>query len=71
MDCSIRVKSDLIIHRFDHRTPGTTHGHHTSSAQLGFEAFELSINPNSYPDQLKTLGIWQARRRSQTLQAIW
>ena len=54
---------DLIIHRFDHRTPGTTHGHHTSSAQLGFEAFELSINPNSYPDQLKTLGIWQARRQ--------
>ena len=27
-------KPDIIINRFDHRTPGTTHGHHTSSAML-------------------------------------
>src|SRR5690606_5586408 len=23
---------DIIINRFDHRSPGTTHGHHTASA---------------------------------------
>jgi LmbE family N-acetylglucosaminyl deacetylase len=27
-------KPDIIIHRFDHRTPGSTHGHHTSSSML-------------------------------------
>ena len=29
---------DIIINRFDHRTPGTTHGHHTASAILSIEA---------------------------------
>jgi len=33
-------RPDVIINRFDYRTPGTTHGHHTSSAMLGVEAFE-------------------------------
>ncbi|MEZ4853353.1 PIG-L family deacetylase [Flavobacterium sp.] len=34
---------DIIINRFDHRTPGTTHGHHTASAQLSLEAYNLAI----------------------------
>ena len=54
---------DLIIHRFDHRTPGRTHGHHTSSALLSFEAFDLTNNPKSYPEQLKKLKTWQASRQ--------
>ena len=33
-------RPDIIINRFDHRTPGRTHGHHTASAQLSIEAFE-------------------------------
>jgi LmbE family N-acetylglucosaminyl deacetylase len=33
---------DIIITRFDHRTPGTTHGHHTSSAMLAVEAFDIT-----------------------------
>ena len=33
---------DIIIHRFDHRTPGSTHGHHTSSAVLSEAALSLS-----------------------------
>ena len=32
-------KPDVIINRFNHRTPGTTHGHHTTSAMLSLEAF--------------------------------
>ena len=32
---------DIIINRFNHRTPGTTHGHHTASAILSLEAFEV------------------------------
>ena len=39
----IRIfKPDVIINRFDHTTPGSTHGHHTSSALLSVEAFELA-----------------------------
>ena len=31
-----QLKPDVIINRFDHRSPGRTHGHHTGSAMLGF-----------------------------------
>lgn len=54
---------DLIIHRFDHRTPGRTHGHHTASALLSFEAFDLTNDPKSYPEQLKQYEPWQAKRQ--------
>ncbi|WP_130736832.1 PIG-L family deacetylase [Flavobacterium sp. J27] len=37
---------DIIINRFNHRTPGTTHGHHTASAMLSLEAYDkLSKKP--------------------------
>lgn len=61
-----RIRSfqpDIIIHRFDHRTPGRTHGHHTSSALLSHQAFSLTNDPNSYPEQLTTLKPWQVRRQ--------
>lgn len=32
---------DIVINRFDYRTPGTTHGHHTASAMLSLEAYDL------------------------------
>ena len=53
---------DIIVNRFDHRTPGRTHGHHTSSAILSKEAFELSSNPNWYPEQLKKTALWKPKR---------
>ncbi len=55
-------KPDVIINRFDHRTPGTTHGHHTSSAQLSVEAFDLTGDPKEYPEQLTHTEIWQPKR---------
>ena len=61
-----RIRSfqpDIIIHRFDHRSPGTTHGHHTSSALLSFEAFNLANDTNSFSEQLTNLKIWQAKRQ--------
>ena len=61
-----RIRSfqpDIIIHRFDHRTPGRTHGHHTSSALLSHQAFSLTNDPNSYPEQLTTLKPWQVKRQ--------
>ena len=60
-----RIRSfrpDVIINRFDHRTPGSTHGHHTSSAMLSVEAFDLAADLNAYPHQLKELEAWQPSR---------
>ncbi|WP_456440280.1 PIG-L family deacetylase [Psychroserpens sp.] len=57
-----KFKPDVIINRFDHRRAGRTHGHHTSSALLSMEAFELVNNPLSYPEQLSTTGLWQPKR---------
>lgn len=42
-----KFKPDVIVNRFDHRSPGSTHGHHTSSAMLSVEAFDLA-NDKSY-----------------------
>jgi len=56
------LKPDVIINRFDHRTPGSTHGHHTSSAMLSTEAFDLVNNPNAYPEQLQRTSVWKPKR---------
>ncbi|GAA0870923.1 PIG-L family deacetylase [Gangjinia marincola] len=55
-------RPDIIINRFNHRTPGTTHGHHTSSAMLSVEAFDLVNNKKAYPKQLEYTSIWQPKR---------
>ncbi|MFD2823850.1 PIG-L family deacetylase [Lacinutrix iliipiscaria] len=57
-----QFKPDVIINRFDHRSPGSTHGHHTSSAMLSIEAFDLTNDANSYPLQLQTTSTWQPQR---------
>lgn len=56
------LKPDIIINRFDHRSPGTTHGHHTGSAMLSFEAFSLAADPNAFPEQLKYVEVWKPKR---------
>lgn len=53
---------DVIINRFDHRSPGTTHGHHTSSAMLSFEAFDKVSDAKIYPGQLQYTTTWQPKR---------
>ena len=55
-------KPDVIINRFNHRTPGTTHGHHTTSAMLSVEAFDLVGDKNKYKEQLKYTETWQPKR---------
>ncbi|ARV06212.1 LmbE family protein [Polaribacter sp. SA4-10] len=55
-------KPDVIINRFDHRTPGTTHGHHTASAMLSVEAFDLANDKTKYANQLKYTSVWQPKR---------
>ncbi len=55
-------KPDIIINRFDHRTPGTTHGHHTSSAIISYDVFDKSGDENFYPSQLTQVDVWQPVR---------
>ena len=57
-----KFQPDIIINRFDARSPGTTHGHHTSSAMLSLEAFEYSNNKLKFPNQLSLVDPWQAKR---------
>ena len=57
-----KFKPDVIINRFNHRNPGTTHGHHTSSAMLSLEAFDLAGDSKAYPNQLTSVDSWQPKR---------
>lgn len=57
-----KFRPDVVINRFNHRTEGDTHGHHTASAILSTEAFGLSGNKNEYSDQLKYVQPWQPKR---------
>ena len=56
-----KFRPDVIITRF----PGTGaggHGHHTASAILAVEAFKISGDSSAFPDQLKYVKPWQAKR---------
>ena len=54
-------RPDVIITRFSPK-PTATHGHHTASAVLAVEAFRLAADPTAFPEQLRELRPWQARR---------
>ncbi len=56
-----QFRPDVIVCRFP-VSGGGGHGHHTASAMLGLEAFELAADPAAYPEQLETLETWQALR---------
>ena len=55
-------KPDVIINRFDHRRAGETHGHHTASAMLSLEAFDLANDATKYASQLELTETWQPKR---------
>lgn len=57
-----KFKPDIIINRFNHRNPGTTHGHHTSSAVLSFEAFDQVGIESYFPESASEYGAWQPKR---------
>jgi LmbE family N-acetylglucosaminyl deacetylase len=54
-------RPDVIITRFSPK-PAPTHGHHTASTVLAIEAFRLAGDPTAFPEQLRDLTPWQARR---------
>ncbi|MBU1100747.1 MAG: PIG-L family deacetylase [Bacteroidetes bacterium] len=55
-----QFKPDVIITRFSKVDGG--HGHHLSSAILAEEAFYAAADPKKFPEQLKELDTWQAKR---------
>jgi LmbE family N-acetylglucosaminyl deacetylase len=58
-----KFQPDVIINRFDHRTAGNTHGHHSASAILSVESFEKANNSAVFPEQLQWVKPWQAKRQ--------
>lgn len=56
-----QFKPDVIITRFPTTGEGG-HGHHTASAILANEAFDAAADPNRFPEQLKTVSVWRAKK---------
>lgn len=56
-----RFRPDVIILRFS-GTPRDGHGQHQTSAILAKEAFSMASDPAKFPDQLKYVEPWQAKR---------
>ena len=57
-----KFKPDIIINRFNHLNPGSTHGHHTSSAMLSFDAFDIVGDASKYPEIAAQYGTWEPKR---------
>jgi LmbE family N-acetylglucosaminyl deacetylase len=58
-----QTQPDIIINRFSTDTKIETHGHHTSSAILSAEAFDLAGKPDAFPQHLKqNVSVWQPKR---------
>jgi len=56
-----KFQPDVMITRFppDERAG---HGHHTTSAILAAEAFDLAGDPKAFPEQLEYVDTWQPKR---------
>lgn len=55
-----KFRPDVVITRFN--SEGTSHGHHTASAILAREAFDLAGNPDAFPDQLEYVDTWKPQK---------
>ncbi len=53
------LRPDVII--TNHDTTGG-HGHHQATGRLILEAFDAAADPQSFPEQLKEITVWQPQR---------
>jgi len=60
-----QYRPDVVILCFT-GTPRDGHGHHQASAILGREAFRAAADPAQFPEQLKYVQPWQAKRLVQS-----
>jgi len=56
-----KFRPDVIITRFP-EDARAGHGHHSGSAILAREAFSAAADPKRFPEQLKYVQVWQAKR---------
>ena len=56
-----KFRPNVIITRFPETGEGG-HGHHTASAILAGEAFDAAADPTKFPEQLKSVSVWQPKR---------
>jgi LmbE family N-acetylglucosaminyl deacetylase len=56
-----KFRPDVIITRFP-TSDYSGHGHHHASALLAEEAFKAAADPKRFPDQLRHVETWQAKR---------
>ncbi len=56
-----KFRPDIIITRFP-EDARAGHGQHSASAIIAREAFEAAADPKRFPEQLKTLQPWKAKR---------
>jgi LmbE family N-acetylglucosaminyl deacetylase len=56
-----KFRPDIIVLQFT-GTPRDGHGQHQASSILGREAFTAAADPSKYPDQLRYVRPWQAKR---------
>lgn len=56
-----KFQPDIIINRFPVTGEGG-HGHHTASGILANEAYAAAADPTRFPEQLKYVSVWQAKR---------
>lgn len=57
-----KYQPDVVINRFSTSTERPNHGHHTASAMIGIEAYELASDPKAFPEQLKYVSVWKPTR---------
>ncbi len=65
-----KFRPDVIITRFPPNEKAG-HGHHTASAILAAEAFDLAADPKAYPEQLTYVSVWQPKRLFQNTSTWW
>lgn len=56
-----KFRPDVIICRFP-PTAAAGHGQHAASAVVAEKAFKAASDPSKYPNQLKNVAVWQAKR---------
>ena len=56
-----KFQPDVIVTRFP-TSEYAGHGHHSASAILADEAFDLAADPKAFPEQLEYVDVWQPKR---------
>ncbi len=57
-----QTQPDVVVNRFFHEEQFRTHGHHTASAMLSVQAFDVAGRSDVFPEQLAYTTPWQPRR---------